>query len=319
VTDAHVALGYLDPAFRLGGHVPLDRSAAEGALARLGRRLGMTPVELAAGIMAISSAQMADLMRKVTVERGLDPRAFAVFAYGGAGPVYAAFLARQIGSKVAYVPADSGVFSALGMLTTDLVFQEERSLLVRPPLGPETLAAVNGLLDDLTGRVLERFRAEGFAPADVVLARSVDMRFSLQVHELDVDAGAGPVDLAEVERLCAAFVEKYELTYGRNSAYVAAGMEMVTFRVVGTVPLDRPRLDVLDGGGASSAVGTREAWFADAGGFAPTEVHAGDRLRPGQVLRGPAIVQRMGDTVVIPPGWRVAVDRQGSLAMRETP
>lgn len=318
VTDAHIVLGYLDPAFRLGGHVGVDRAAAEAALAHLGRRLGMNAVDLAAGIMAISSAQMADLMRKVTVERGLDPRAFAVFAYGGAGPVYAAFLARQIGSTVAYVPADSGVFSALGMLTTDFVFQEERSLLVRPPLGPEALASVNRLLDELARRVLGRFRAESFAPADVVLSRSVDMRFSLQVHELDVDAGDGSVDNAEVDRLCTAFVEKYELTYGRNSAYVAAGMEMVTFRVIGTLPLERPRLDALSAGEeVSSVIATRKAWFADAGGFTPTAVHAGHLLRPGQALSGPAIIQRMGDTVVIPPGWHVVVDRQGSLAMRE--
>jgi N-methylhydantoinase A len=318
VTDAHLALGYLDPAFRLGGHVPVARAAAEAALARLGQRLGMEMVDLAAGIMAISSAQMADLMRKVTVERGLDPRAFAVFAYGGAGPVYAAFLARQIGAKVAYVPADSGVFSALGMLTTDFVFQEERSLLVRPPCGPETLEAVNGLLAGLAARVRERFAAEGFSPGDVHLSRSVDMRFSLQVHELDVDLCDGPLDAAEIERLSAAFVEKYELTYGRNSAYVAAGMEMVTFRAIGTLPLERPRLAAGGEGGGGSAIGVREAWFADAGGFTPTEVHAGQRLAPGQTLIGPAIVQRMGDTVVIPPGWRATVDGHQSLVLRES-
>jgi N-methylhydantoinase A len=120
VTDAHLVLGYLDPEFRLGGQVRVDRAAAENALAALGRRLGMTATAIAAAIVEISSAQMADLMRKVTVERGLDPREFAVFAYGGAGPVYAAFLARETGAKIAYVPDDSGVFSALGMLTTDL-------------------------------------------------------------------------------------------------------------------------------------------------------------------------------------------------------
>jgi N-methylhydantoinase A len=318
VTDAHLVLGYLDPAFRLGGHVAVDRSAAEAALAALGKRLGMSAVELAAGIMEISSAQMADLMRKVTVERGLDPRAFAVFAYGGAGPVHAAFLARQIGSAVAYVPADSGVFSALGMLTTDFVFQEERSRLVRPPLGPGDLATVNGLLDDLARAVLDRFAGEGFARGDVRLGRAVDMRFSLQVHELDVPMGEGPLDPAAVEALCGAFAEKYELTYGRNSAYPAAGMEMVTFRVVGTLPLARPRLaPSARGEPRGSAIGRREAWFAAAGGFMPVDVHAGDRLHPGLTLAGPAIVQRMGDTVVIPPGWRVIVDGQGSLVIRE--
>lgn len=317
-TDAHLVLGYLDPDFRLGGHVSVDKAAAEVALTKLGQKHGMSAVQLAAGIMEISSAQMADLMRKVTVERGLDPRHFAVFAFGGAGPVYAAFLARQIGSKVAYVPADSGVFSALGMLTTDLVFQDERSMLVRPPLKDDTLGAVNRLLDELTGMVTDRFVAEGLAAADLRITRFVDMRFSMQVHELDVEIDDGAVTAEEVERISRAFLEKYELTYGKNSAYVAAGMEMVTFRVVGTLPLERPHLDaVVEGAAANSIIGKRDAWFTEAGGFVATDVHAGDRLRPGQRLSGPAIIQRMGDTVVVPPGWDVVVDRQGSLVIRE--
>ena len=314
VTDGHVVLGYLDPDYPLGGNVALDRAAAERALATLADPLDMTVIELAAGIAEISNAQMADLMRKVTVERGLDPRGFTVFAYGGAGPVYAPFLARQIGARVAYVPADSGMFSALGMLTTDLVFTEERSLRVRRSAGTADVTAANALYDELAGRLVDRFVAEGFAAGESALARSVDMRFVMQVHELAVDVPDGPLTAGDLERIGDDFVIKYEQTYDKNSAYLDAGMEMVTFRVTGQRALDRPKLDVADANaGAVSLIGHRDAHFAAAGGFVATALHAGDRLVADQQIAGPAIVQRLGDTVVIPPHARVVVDAYGSL------
>lgn len=315
VTDAHLTLGYLDPEFRLGGHVRVDRAAAEAALARLGDRLGMSATEVAAAIVDISSAQMADLMRKVTVERGLDPREFAVFAYGGAGPVYAAFLVRETGARIAYVPDDSGVFSALGMLTTDLVFQEERSMLMRPPLGEDHVKAVNALYEELERRVLERFVREGFDDSRVQLGRAVDMRFTMQVHELDVDVPTRAISTADVEALIGDFVEKYEQTYGKNSAYTAAGVELVTFRVIGTVALERPALEAAgdERPGGELRLGSRKAYFSSVRDFVPTEVYAGDRLSPGASLRGPAIIQRMGDTVVIPPGAVARMDRWRNL------
>jgi len=310
VTDAHLALGYLDPEFRLGGQVRVDRAAAEAALGKLGDRLAISGTEVAAAIVDISSAQMADLMRKVTVERGLDPRDFAVFAYGGAGPVYAAFLAREIGARIAYVPDDSGVFSALGMLTTDLVFQEERSMLLRPPLAPEALKAVNALYEELERRVLERFGREGLAAGRVELDRAIDMRFTMQVHELDVEAPLRAIDAGDVDRIVGSFVEKYEQTYGKNSAYTAAGVEMVTFRSIGTVRLPRPSLEA--GGperpAGAARLGVRKAYFSSVQDFVPTEVYAGERLGAGASLHGPVIIQRMGDTVVLPPGTEARMD-----------
>ena len=318
VTDAHLLLGYLGAEHPLGGTVRLDRDAAEAVLAALAERLSMPVIDLAAGIAEISAAQMADLMRKVTVERGLDPRGFIVFAYGGAGPVYAPFLARQIGARMAYVPGDSGMFSALGMLTTDLIFQEERSFRVRPPFAGDAIAAVNRTLGELGGRVVERFAAEGIGAGRVQLSRSVDMRFAMQVHELDVDLPDHDLTDSDIAQTCDDFVAKYELTYGKNSAYIEAGMEMVTFRVTGLVALDRPTLSVEDGPDAvASTIGERDVHFTTADGFVTAQVHDGDRLRAGQTLTGPAIIQRFGDTVVLPPGTRMAVDNFGGLTIRQ--
>ena len=134
VTDAHVAAGYLSPDFPLGGSVRVDRERAEHSLNQLANSLGISMIEVASGILEIANAQMADLVRKVTVERGLDPRKFAIFPYGGAGPIFAASLAAQVGASLAYIPAESGVFSALGMLTTDIVLHEERSVAFRLPI-----------------------------------------------------------------------------------------------------------------------------------------------------------------------------------------
>jgi N-methylhydantoinase A len=229
--------------------------------------------------------------------------------------VYAAFLAREIGARTAYVPDDSGVFSALGMLTTDLVFHEERSMLRRPPLDADGIGAINALYADLEARVLASFSREGFEAGRVRLERAVDMRFSMQVHELDVEMPRRTIDARDVDVAIGAFVEKYEQTYGKNSAFTAAGVEMVTFRAVGTVGLERPPLETADveGQGESSRLGSRPAYFASVGDFVAADIHAGDRVMPGASFHGPVIIQRMGDTVVIPPGAQARMDRRRNL------
>ena len=316
VTDALVVLGYLDPDFPLGGHVQLDKAGAERALSELAKPLALSTLELAAGILQISNGQMADLARKVTVERGLDPRQFVLYGYGGAGPVFCAFLMRELGSREAYVPADSGVFSAFGMLTTDIVFQDERSTNIRSPLKEAHVSSINSLYDELTQRVLRRFELTALDTAQVRLTRAVDMRFGMQVHELDVDVPLGASTLSGMEQVTRDFIAKYEATYGRDSAYLAAGIEYVTFRVIGTYDMERP---VLEAAGVKdkasvSLTAQRKAYFSP-DGHIDTEFHAGWRLVPGQVLNGPAVVQRSGDTVVLPPQTRAEVDRYGGLTI----
>jgi N-methylhydantoinase A len=316
VTDALVVLGYLDPSFPLGGHVKLDGAAAERALATLGEKVGLPPVELAAGILRISNSQMADLARKVTVERGLDPRNFLLFGYGGAGPVFTAFLMRELGSRKGYVPADSGVFSAFGMLTTDIVFTEERSTNLRTPLTAASVDGVNKLYSELTTKLLQRFESTGLDPKAAKLRQTVDMRFGMQVHELEVDVKDGTLTLADMEQLIKDFVVKYEATYGQDSAYTAAGVEFVTFRAVGTIPMERPKLAGLERNTAtpSSLIGHRNCYFADTG-HVPTDIHDGERILNGQRIEGPAIVQRPGDTVVLPPSTYADADHHGGLTI----
>jgi N-methylhydantoinase A len=317
VTDAHVVLGYLTPDFPLGGTVRVDRGRAEAAIARVAGKLGMPVLDVASAILEISNAHMADLVRKVTVERGLDPRRFVLFLYGGAGPVFAGFLAAQVGSTLAYVPAESGVYSALGMLTSDIVLQEERSVAYRMPLDAAALAELNEVFRRTDERVKDRFRRAGFDLSEVQIRRTVDMRFGMQVHELEVDAPSGRLSPEDTARLQAEFPSIYEATYGPGSAYTAAGIDLVTLRSIGTIPIARPDLGrTADAASApSSLIGERQAVFSVESGPVATAVHAGERLVEGQEICGPAIVQRYADTVVVPPGTLLKTDRFGGLTL----
>ncbi|SIO25105.1 hydantoinase/oxoprolinase family protein [Paraburkholderia phenazinium] len=316
ITDAHVALGYLDPDFLLGGKVRLNKTAAETALGALARSVGLSITDVAAGMIEISNAQMADLVRKVTVERGLDPRNFALFVYGGAGPVFASFLAAQVGVKLAYIPADSGVFSALGMLTTDIALQEEQSVALELPIDANALAGLNESFASLERRVLQRVSEAGLNDQPITLRRAVEMRFGMQVHELEVDIRPDELTASDMEKLKQDFIRTYEMTYGKGSAYVEAGIELATVRLTGTIDIVKPSLEVANGKSAGdSLVGRRSAYFRSSGGFISTAVHSGDRLRPGQHLDGPAIIQRFADTVVLPPNSHAEVDRNGGITL----
>ena len=159
------------------------------------------------------------------------------------------------------------------------------------------------------------FRTTGFDVDQVILARNVDMRFGMQVHELDVAVPMGPLDQRTVQGLLNDFVAKYESIYGPNSAYLGAGMEFVTFRVIGTVKMERPVLDAPNvKETASSLIDRRRAYFAPHG-LVDTEFHAGDRLKIGQTLQGPCIIQRAGDTVVLPPKTSALIDRCGGIVI----
>jgi N-methylhydantoinase A len=163
---------------------------------------------------------------------------------------------------------------------------------------------------------LRRFELTALDTAQVRLTRAVDMRFGMQVHELDVDVPLGASTLSGMEQVTRDFITKYEATYGRDSAYLAAGIEYVTFRVIGTYDMERPVLEAagVKDKASASLTAQRKAYFAP-DGHIDTEFHAGWRLVPGQVLNGPAVVQRSGDTVVLPPQTRAEVDRYGGLTI----
>ncbi len=297
VTDANLYLGYLTDGAELGGELMLKRGLAEQALEALGARLELDALEAAHGIVRVANAEMARALRVISVQRGLDPRAFALVAFGGAGPMHACALAEELSIKTVLVPRAGGVLSALGLAISDI-----RSDLVRPLFGElddidrdDFADAFKGMEDDAGGEL----ESPDFQ-------RRADLRYSGQSFELTVDAG-------DVETLKANWHEVHERRYGYSMP--DEPVELVNLRVVATVPADKPKLEE---GRASDPQGTepsggRTAHFGDDW----NEVPVLDRTRMGEGSRvqGPAIVEFPEATCVVRPEWAGAVDHAGNLVL----
>jgi len=310
VTDASVVLGYLNPTRFAGGAMTLDVTAAERALAAIGRRLGVDAVAAAAGIHRVVNARMADQIRLVTIKRGYDPRQFALVVLGGAGPVHGAALAAEMGMAEVLVPEAPGVLAAFGLLAAAIEHHHARTLQARTD-GAD-LAAVNRCLAELDAAGQGRMREEGVLARDVRVAYAADMRYVGQAYELEVPITA-PVTPERVPEIVAAFHAVHERVYGYARAQQP--VEFVNFRAVHTFPLPRPVLApaARDGSLHAAVIGERRAYFD---GFVPTAIYERARLPPGARLAGPAIVEQPDTTTVIPPGVVAVVDDAGNLRLR---
>ena len=317
VTDADLVLGYLDPDNFLAGRMRLYRDRALEALSRLGVRLGMEPEEVALGIFRIINAQMADLILRSTIEQGHDPRTCVLIAYGGAGPTHAAFYAGDIGAKSIVIPADSTVFSAEGMLTCDLVHTAEVSRQTNTPFSPDELAGIRDRFTTLEERVVAQFERDGAARANVRVTRTISARFRHQVHGLEIPVPPGRFDERWSESLVDRFTDRYEQVYGAGAVLRGGGVEIDLHRVIGTrlMPALPPLVREAGGPDASAAHRRRRLCHFEPDGFVTTDIFDGGALRPGNVIAGPAIVERMGDSVVIPPEYGARVDDQLTLTM----
>ncbi|MFN4087819.1 MAG: hydantoinase/oxoprolinase family protein [Alphaproteobacteria bacterium] len=314
VSDANVVLGYLDREALLGGDLPIDAAAAERALGeKVGAPLGLGAVDAAAGVIEIVNANMAGALRIVSIERGHDPRGCALVAFGGAGPVHAARLAEELGIPEVVVPPVPGVFSALGLVATDLRRDYVRTLYAPlDTIAPERLGAV---LDEMEGAGTAMLEAAGFAGERRALLRSVDLRYARQAYELTVPMQGGLVDRAALDALAADFHERHRDTYGH--ANPGERVQLVNLRLSAVGTLDRLRLRHLADVPDRSRDRTRRVWFRETG-FVDCSVRWRDGLAVGTVLTGPAIVESVDATLVVPPGWRAEVDGDGFIVMRRT-
>jgi len=313
VTDANLLLGRYNPDNFLGGRMTLDREAAERALRTVSEPLGMTPVEAAAGAVRIVEFQMADLMRQMTVEQGLDPRHFVVYAYGGAGAAHAAVFARELGCSEVVVPLGdlASTWSALGVMSSDVLHVYEHAELVSSPFAAERW---NEIFLSLEGRAREQLRAEGFADDAIALSRQADMKFSLQIHHVDVPVPSATLTDADMGRQIETFIERYEAVYGKGSAFTGAGVQAGVFRVTGRGTIRTPALPKLEATGRVEPVGSRDVYW-ESEGFRRTDIYDGAALGPGADLVGPAIVEMSVTTIVVQPGQSARVDDYGSFVI----
>lgn len=318
VTDADLVLGYLDADNFLGGRMPLDVGRARDALSSIGREMGVEPEEVALGVFRIVNAHMADLIRRSTIEQGHDPRDSVLVAYGGAGPTHAVFYGDEIGAKATLVLADSSVFSALGMLTCDMTHTAQVSQPVTAPLSEAEAAVVGEHYRQLEQRVLQQFEREHVDPSQVTLRRTVTVRYRNQVHSLEVDV---PADLsaATADGLAASFAERYKRQYGEASLLAGGALEFESYRVTGSSAVEPVRFKPLEHGGEDPSAarrGERDVIFEESGA-ASSAIFDGARLVPGNRVEGPAVIERMGASVVVPPGYQAVVDAYQTLVLSQ--
>jgi len=311
VTDANLVLGRLDPDYFLGGAMRLDRERAAQAIERdLARPLGLSVTDAALGVIKVVDASMASAIRLTTVERGRDPRHFTLVAFGGAGPMHAVAVARLLGIPRVLVPPSPGVLCALGLLVADVRTELSRTALRRTDrTTPGELAAI---FAELESRAADWARRGGLPVEQITLARSIEMRYARQNHELAVEAGRRltPADLAR------RFHRAHRQAFGYASPEEPT--ELVTFRVAVTLPVTRPDIAASPEPGEASR-GSRPAYFESTKGFIETPVLERARLVPGYSVIGPVVIEQIDCTTVVEPGQPVTVDDHGNLVIAVGP
>ncbi len=316
VTDADLLLGYLDPDHFLGGRLRLDVERARASFEPIATRLGMGLVETAAGAIRVVEHQMADLVRKATVQKGYDPRDCVVFAYGGAGPVHAGVYARELGAQGAVVPLGGvcSLWSALGAASADLLHIFEAVDILPSPFDPSRVAVH---FAELEARGRAELHADGVDAKDARVARSADIRYKGQIHEVEVPVTADTLDEAALTRLVGDFHRRYETVYGSGAGFREARVEIVTFRVRASAVSAKPRIVAAPEGDRdpdrAAEAGRRPVYWSELGDFEPTRVLWGDRLRPGNVVAGPAIIQVPDTTIVVHPFEAARIDPYGNV------
>jgi N-methylhydantoinase A len=311
VSDADLVLGYLNENYFLGGRMKLNKAKTLTAMReKIAQPLKMSEVEAASGIYRIANSHMSDLIRKATIEKGHDPRNFVLFAFGGAAPVHAGRYAAELGVRQVVIPLTASVHGATGLISSDVVYEYGKSEHLLLPVEP---ARVNHIFSELLERAYRDLAAAGFAPNEVHVMRSVDMRYRYQIHELNVSFASSSDMISESDMVASSelFDGMYEKAFGQGSGYREAGKEILTFRLAATGLLRKPDIKaeaVTRSDGSLALEGEREVYFEENRKFTATRVYDFERLQPGAELVGPAIIETPVTTVVVNPHDRAAMD-----------
>ncbi|HUG15780.1 MAG TPA: hydantoinase/oxoprolinase family protein [Thermomicrobiales bacterium] len=316
VTDANVALGILSREWLLGGRMAVDAAAADRAVAGLAAQLGLEPTAVAQGMLAIVTANMARAVRVISVERGYDPRDLALLAFGGAGPLHAARLARELDIPRVVVPTVPGILCALGLLAADLRVDFSRTATLSAAL--ESLPALAAIVSELERDAARWMEREGIAPERRSLRPAVDMRYAGQNYELTVDLPRGDITAAMLGSLLEAFDAAHEQAYGFASPGEPAQLVTVRLEASGEVPKARlPELPAASGPVSSAETGRRRVWLPEAGGWSDTPIYQRALLRADHELSGPAIIEQMDAMTLLLPGHVANVDRFGNMLISD--
>jgi N-methylhydantoinase A len=316
VTDAHVVLGRLDPGDDLAGGMQLDAEAAEAAMQQLADQLDLSLHEAAAGVLTIINANMANAIRSRTVQKGIDPRGFALVAFGGAGPLHGAEVATLLDIPEVIVPPFPGITSAMGLLTTDLKYDAIRTQFqISTAID---LAGLNGAFQSMEAEITKQFEADRILPSSIVFQRFAELRYVGQGYELKVPIANDVMTEASAAELWRAFHAAHTVEYGH--AFAANPIEVVNLRVsgIGKIQKLEPTNATEDGSLDQALIRKRPSVFRIGGQLTSIETSFFERrlLPIGQHVEGPAILLQDDSTTVVPPNNSFLVDPSGSVIIK---
>ena len=309
-TDANVVLGRLDAEFKLGGDVVLHPEAAHAAIGQIGAELDFSSERVAAGILEIMNSNMAETMRLLTIDRGIDPREFTLVAFGGAGPLHGAYLANHLGMRRVVIPPFPGAFSALGALMADTRFDYMQTRITYSD-NLDT-HVIHTDFDELEQRARDDFAREGL-DIDPVMQRSLDLRYYGQNWELEVPVADGPVTAETVASARQAFDAEHDRQFGWS--FPESAFEIVNLRLTAIARRREIPLPEVPSGTMPQPAKTGPVYFTEANGVLITPFYRRDDLHAGNVIAGPAMVVEDDATALIPPGWSARVEPHGSIIL----
>lgn len=313
-TDADAVLGYLSPESFATSGLTLDVDAARAAIGeQIGEKLGLDPLTAAAGVYDVVNVGMAAGVREITVRRGLDPRDFPIVVAGGAGPVHAAAIALELEIPLLIVPRQSSIFCAAGMLVCD--FQHDYVQSQKWDLTAIDTEELKGLWADMAARGRETLHSEGVSDEAIEYLPSLDMRYQGQWFEINVPLDAGALENVDLGAIAQQFHEIHDQQFGYHSEESAIDVLNVRLAAIGKVGGSVGKQSMSDDGGADPVVGEREIWSPGQRAMVTAKVYDGDRMRPGDELSGPAIVELGTTSIVVLDEFDVVVDVSGSFVL----
>jgi len=310
VTDANVVLGYISPDYFLGGKMKVDKDKAFSSVSQIGKKLGLDPLIAAYGITEIVNSNMIRAIRMISVERGYDPRDFVLVAFGGAGPLHACRLAAELNIPKVLIPPAPGIGSAIGLLIADI--KHDYSITRIQEMDKFLPSDINKIWGEIEEKAISRLKKEGVSSQSIMLHRSIDMRYKGQSFEITVPVPGGEMTTDVINEIIGDFDNAHNRLYGYSCDDPIEG---VNFRVsaIGKTPKIRPRRLTKAGVLEGALKYHRKAFFKKYDDYVDTPVYERDLLSPGNILKGPAIVEQMDSTTVIHPGQVGAVDDHGNI------
>ena len=317
VTDMDLILGYLNSNFYMEGRAALNiEGARQSFKSQVADPLGMDTMKAAGALCRLTNSLLYDLLHKMTVEKGMDPREYVLFSYGGTAGMHLAAVGQELEMQRIIIPYAASVQGAYGLVSADIVHEDQTTSPMRLPVA---VGKVNDIFQGLMDKTVAQLKSEGFDEKDIVIQRAIDMRYRRQVHLVTAPVEAqGTMTDSDLEQACDNFERLYEERYGKESAYREAGIEMAIFRVRGIGTLRKPELKGKELAGPDPGAGfveSREIYCDTTRDLREARGYDLERLLPGNEVEGPAIIWTPITTIVVNPGQKAMLDRYKNVIL----